>query len=203
MIRVVLAGDRPVPLAGLRSHLARHDFSVVDGAPPGDRTFAVIGERRPDVVLLDSSTAADGLHLCYRLTQLARPQRVVLHVIRPTPRLQVAAWVSGASGLASAGTSATGLAEIVRSAAAGRRTLPRPPIAAVRAAGAQLAPPELSIFGMRMHGVPCEDITSALRLDPLDVERRTRSLVERLSSDDDAPGGDETHPLDPGYATAR
>ena len=72
---------------------------------------------------------------------------------------------------------------MIRAAAAGHRTLPRPPIAAVRAAGRELAPLELSIFGMRMHDVPAEEISRALRLDPLKVDARARSLVELLSRD--------------------
>lgn len=183
MTRVLLVGDRPVPLAGLRSHLAREDFSVVESAPPGSRAFELITELRPEVVLVDSAAAAEAFLLCYRLKQLARSQRVVVHVVRGTPELQVAAWVSGASGLASAATSSASLAGTIRLAAAGRRTLPRPPIAAVRAAGRQLGPVDLSIFGMRMHDVPSHEISSALRLDPLEVERRTHSLVELLSRD--------------------
>ena len=187
MIRVLLVGDRSVALAGLRGHLAEEDFSVVATARTGSEAFERITRPHPDVVLVDSSAEGGAFLLCYRLSELARRQRVVLHVLESTPRLQVAAWVAGASGLASADTSAARLANMIRAAAAGHRTLPRPQIAAVRAAARQLAPLELSIFGMRMHDVPAEEISRALRLDPLAVDARARSLVELLSCDGALP----------------
>ena len=183
MIRVLLVGDRPVVLAGLRSHLADEDFCVAEVTPPGSRTLEPITELRPDVVLVDSAATREAFLLCYRLKQLARPQRVVLHLTASTPQLLVAAWIAGASGLASPATSRASLIEIVCLAASGRRTLARPPIAAVQAAGRPLAPVDLSIFGMRMHEVPSDEISSALRLDPLQVDRRIRSLVECLSGE--------------------
>ena len=183
MARVLLVGDRPVVLTGLRSHLAHEDLSMAEVTPPPSRTLEPITDLRPDVVLLDSSATREAFLLCYRLKQLARRQPVVLHLTDPTPQLLVAAWVAGASGLASPATSRAALVETLCLAASGRRALPRPPIAAVRAAGRQLAPVDLSIFGMRMHDVPSDEISSALRLDPLAVDRRIRSLVEFLSRD--------------------
>ena len=156
---------------------------MVGVAPSGRSAFDLVTERHPDVVLVDVAGRPEGFLLAYGLSQLARPRRVVLHVARRNPRLQVAAWVSGVSGFASEATSAAWLAHAIRSAAAGRRTLPRPPVAAVRAAGRQLAPVDLAIFGMRMHDVPPEDISTALRVDPVEVDRRVRSLVELLGSD--------------------
>ena len=188
MARVLLAGDQAVVRAGLRSHLARAGrLAVVDGAPPD--ALRLTTELQPEVILIDGS--GDFL-LCHELKQLARPQRVVIHVTRSTPRLQVAAWVAGANGLASATTAAPRLSEMIRSAAAGRRSLPRPPIAAVRAAGRRLEPIDVSIFGMRMHDLPSHEISSALRLDPLEVDRRVRSLIEELSGEQEprpGPGG--------------
>ncbi|MDQ4048690.1 MAG: hypothetical protein M3131_04810 [Actinomycetota bacterium] len=180
--RVLLVADRPVLLAGLQSQLAREGpVGVVGSAAPGCRTFELTTELRPDVALIDAAEGARAFLLCHQLKQLARPQRVVIHVMRSTPRLQVAAWVAGANGLASATTAPPRLSKMIRSAAAGRRSLPRPPIAAVRAAGRRLDPIDVSIFGMRMHDVPSHEISSALRVDPLEVDRRIRSLIEDLS----------------------
>ncbi len=179
MTRVLLVGDRPVVLAGLGSHLAHGGaLAVVDGAPPD--ALLLTTELHPEVIVVDSP---GGFLLCHELKQLARRQRVVLHVAHRTPQLLVAAWVAGAEGLAGAGTPPSRLTEIVRLAAAGRRTLPRPAIPAVRAAGRRLEPIDLSVFGMRMHDVPSHEISGALRLDPLEVDRRVRSLVAHLSRD--------------------
>ena len=177
MTRVLLVGDRPVVLAGLRSHLAhRGALVVVDSAPPD--ALQLTTELQLEVIVIDGS--GDFL-LCHELKQLARPQRVVVHVAHRTTQLVVAAWVAGAEGLAGAATPPSRLTEIVCHAAAGRRTLPRPSIAAMRAAGRPLDPVDRSVFGMRMHGVPPHEISSALRLDPLEVDRRFRSLVVHLS----------------------
>jgi DNA-binding NarL/FixJ family response regulator len=179
--RVLLVGDRPVLLAGLRSLLSQQRApAVVANADPGRRTFELTTELRPDVILIDCLASAGAFVLCHGLKQLARPQRVVLNVTHPTARLELAAWVSGADGLTGAATPAPRLAEIVCSAAAGRRVLPRPDLAAVRAAGARLEPTDLSIFGMRMYDIPLHEFSRALRLDPVEVDRRVHALVERL-----------------------
>ena len=190
MARVLLAGGQAVVHAGLRSHLARAGrLAVVDGAPPD--ALRLTTELQPEVILIDGS--GDFL-LCHELKQLARPQRVVVHVAHRTPQLVVAAWVAGAEGIAGAGTPPSRLIEIVCLAAAGRRTLPRPSIAAVRTAGRPLDPVDRSIFGMRMHGVPPNEISSAMRLDPLEVDRRVRSLVLQLSRDP-APSPEAGEPV--------
>ncbi len=184
MTRVLLMGDRPVLLAGLRSHLAEEGpFDVAGSTTPGRRGREAALELHPDVILIDCAAGACGFLVCHQLKQLARPQRVVLHVVHATPQLQVAAWVAGADGLASTATPASQLSRIIRSAAAGRRTLPRPSIAAVQAAGRRLEPIDVPIFGMRMHDVPSNEISGALRLDPLEVDGRVRSLVERMARD--------------------
>ena len=193
MIRVLLVGDRPLLLAGLQSQLAReHELAVLDIAPPGRRAFELTSDLHPDVILIDCPAGNGAFVLCHELKQLARLQRVVLHVTRRTPQLQIAAWVAGADGLAGESTPLPVLAEMIGAAAAGRRTLPRPPIAAVQAAGRRLEALDVSLFGMRMHDVPSHEISSTLRLDPLEVDARVRSLVERLSrGSPPSPGPEE------------
>ena len=44
MSRVLLVGDRPVVLAGLRCHLAHEGFSVAAGATPSSATLEPITE---------------------------------------------------------------------------------------------------------------------------------------------------------------
>lgn len=187
MARVLLVGDRPLLLAGARSVLSQDGaLAVVGHAEPGRRTFERATELRPDVILIDCVEGAGAFVLCHALKQLARPQRVVLSTTHGTARLELAAWVSGADGLTGAASS-SGLAETVRSVAAGRRVLPRPHLSAVRAAGSGLEPTDLSIFGMRLYDVPSHEISGVLRLDPVEVDRRVRTLVEHLSEERRAP----------------
>ncbi len=181
-MRVLLLGERAIPLAGLHYQLAQQGIAAfVRDATTAARVLELAAALHPDVVLIDAPRECRAFLLCHELKQSARPPRVVLYVAEPPPGLEVAAWAAGADGMATASTPACRLAEIVAAVASGGRRLPRPPIAAVRAAGLRLSQLDLSIFGMRMHGVPAHEISGALRADPLEVDRRMRLLVETLT----------------------
>ena len=54
MIRVVIADDQPLVLAGLRALIDHaEDITVVGEATNGEAAVAVVGRERPQVVLMD------------------------------------------------------------------------------------------------------------------------------------------------------
>lgn len=79
MIRIVLVDDHPVVRAGLRALIeGQHDLTVVAEAAGADQAVAVVGEQRPDVVLMDLNLGAhqpDGVAATARLQQLPDPLR--------------------------------------------------------------------------------------------------------------------------------
>ncbi len=69
-LRVVLVDDHPMVLEGIKAMLARRagEIRIVGQASNSDEAFRVVGDLRPDVVVLDVRLGQDsGLDVCHRL----------------------------------------------------------------------------------------------------------------------------------------
>ncbi|MER6618314.1 response regulator transcription factor [Streptomyces xantholiticus] len=83
MIRVVLADDQMLVRAGFRALLAaQHDIEVAGEASDGEEAVRLVGELRPDVVLMDiRMPLLDGLAATRRITGGERPADVKVVVL--------------------------------------------------------------------------------------------------------------------------
>src|ERR671923_1801359 len=79
-IRVVIADDHPIVLAGLETLLQREpDITVVDHCADGIETLRAVQKHRPDVLILDlRMPRADGVTVLQQMRKDASPTRVVL-----------------------------------------------------------------------------------------------------------------------------
>src|SRR5690349_21830626 len=79
-IRLVLADDHAVLRAGLRALLEdESDLSVVGEAGTGAEAVALVGRKRPDVVVMDLDMPdLDGLEATRRITAAGLPTRVLV-----------------------------------------------------------------------------------------------------------------------------
>jgi DNA-binding NarL/FixJ family response regulator len=79
-IRIVLADDHPVVLAGLRNLLSSQpDFELVGEAQNGADALEVVTSQRPDVAILDiSMPAINGLNLTRQLSEKCPETRVMI-----------------------------------------------------------------------------------------------------------------------------
>jgi DNA-binding NarL/FixJ family response regulator len=82
-IKLVLADDHPVVLAGLEAlFTASNEFTVMACCPDGPTALDAIRRHRPDVAVLDiRMPRADGLDVVRRLNEAKLPTRVVLLTI--------------------------------------------------------------------------------------------------------------------------
>src|SRR5438034_6221015 len=100
MIRVVLADDQALVRAGFRLILdGEADIDVVGEAGDGTEAVAVVGETRPDVVLLDVRMPhMDGLTAAKQILSSASSPRVVMLTTFDTDDYVTEALLVGASG---------------------------------------------------------------------------------------------------------
>jgi DNA-binding NarL/FixJ family response regulator len=99
-MRVLIADDHPLMLAGLRQALAAVDgFEVVAEAGSGERTLALVGRLAPDVVLLDlEMPGMDGLACLDRIVARYPQTKAIAWSEESEPQRVEAAFKHGALG---------------------------------------------------------------------------------------------------------
>ena len=100
-LRVVLVDDHPMVLEGLKAMLARRarEIRIVGQATNNDDAFRVVGDLRPDVVVLDVRLGQDsGLDVCRRLIARDPACRVVFLTVYDDEQYLFQALRAGAVG---------------------------------------------------------------------------------------------------------
>lgn len=100
-LRVVLVDDHPMVLEGLKAMLARRtgEIRVVGQATNSDDAFRVVGDLRPDIVVLDVRLGSDsGLDVCLRLIARDPDCRVVFLTVYDDEQYLFQALRAGAVG---------------------------------------------------------------------------------------------------------
>jgi DNA-binding NarL/FixJ family response regulator len=121
MIRVLLADDQPLVLAGLRTILREEpDIEVAGQARDGAEAAALAAALAPDVVLMDvRMPRVDGLEATRRITAAAPAPRVVILTTFDLDEYVYDALKAGACGFLLKDAGADELVRAVRVAAAG------------------------------------------------------------------------------------
>src|SRR4051794_3802295 len=164
---LVLVDDHPAVRAGLRGLLEDDDLLRVAGTAGTAREgFEAIADLRPALALLDLHLPDDdGLSLCLRTRTLPQAPHVVVYTAFPDSGLTVRALIAGADAVVAKATPARTLLAVLRAAGAGH-VRPTLDARALRAAGERLDPDDLPILGMPAHGVPAEEISQTLGVEP-------------------------------------
>ncbi len=100
-LRVVLVDDHPMVLEGLKAMLARRagEIRIVGQASNSNEAFRVVGDLRPDVVVLDVRLGQDsGLDVCHRLLARDPACRVVFLTVYDDEQYLFQALRAGAVG---------------------------------------------------------------------------------------------------------
>jgi DNA-binding NarL/FixJ family response regulator len=181
VIRVLLVSGHPAIRAGL-AH-------VIDGEPglgaeiAGSTAAAVanLALSRPDLIVLDVPLPGeDAFEACHTLKQLASARRVALLTDRRSEILDLAAWMARADAVIDKATPVPALFDQLRLVAGGRRVVARPTLAALSSALRDTSTAERAVVGMCLHGAELDEISRALRRDPLEIETMVRGLIRQL-----------------------
>src|SRR5437762_654039 len=123
-IRLVIADDHPVVLAGLASYLAsENDFEITARAVNGEDALRAVRHFRPDVLVLDlRMPVKDGLAVMRELKEEKSPTHVVVLTAFNNDE-SVEAVRLGARGLLLKDSASSQLIECVREVHAGRKWL--------------------------------------------------------------------------------
>ena len=118
MITLVLVDDQPTVRRGLRMRLALEaDFRVVGEAEDGISALALIGELRPDVVLMDAQMPhMDGIIATVALRAAFPETAVVILSLHDDAATRQQAVIAGASAFLSKQSADTALVDALRRA---------------------------------------------------------------------------------------
>jgi two-component system response regulator NreC len=120
MIRIVLADDHQILLAGLKRLIdSMGDMQVV--ATATDATMAIEAARthRPDVLVLDISMPGGGLEVARRVREMELPTKIVILTMYAEDRYVMEAVRLGAAGYVLKRSADTELIDAIRAVAAG------------------------------------------------------------------------------------
>lgn len=199
MIRVLLADDQPLVLAGLRTILeSEPDIEIVGEAKDGRAAVALARELGPDLVLMDiRMPQLDGLAATRELagaTGSEKPLRVVVLTTFDLDEYVYEALRAGASGFLVKDLPDHELVAGVRAAARGdmmlapsvtRRLIDtytrRPPNPALPPAAEELTPRELEIWRLLARGLSNAEIASELVIGEATVKTHVARVISKLS----------------------
>lgn len=189
MIRVVVADDHDLLREGVTGCLAASDgITVVAEAPSGEGAVALVGEHRPDVVILDVVMPGIGGIEATRRIKAEFPDVGVLALTSFSDRQRIQeALEAGADGYLIKSVDAESLAHAVRSVALGQSTF-SPEV--TRALAAQpdtgthsldvLTSREIEIADLVAGGCTNAEIASALNLSIFTVKNHVSNVLAKL-----------------------
>jgi DNA-binding NarL/FixJ family response regulator len=199
-LRVLLADDDPLVLAGLRTILsAADDLVIVGEAADGAAAVAAAGERRPAVVLMDiRMPGVDGIAATSQITARPDPPKVIVLTTFHLDDYVLGALRAGASGFLLKDTPPADIIRAVRLVAAGEamlspavtRTLieqfaadqPAPRRAAARQALRTLTDRERDVAAEVAHGRSNAEIAARLYMSEATVKAHVSRVLAKLGA---------------------
>jgi len=192
-IRVLLADDHPVVLAGVRTLLlATPDLTVIGEANNGGEALRLIGQMLPDVAVIDvSMPEASGIELARAVAQNHRRVKLLVLTVHEDRAYVQRLLQAGAHGYLLKRTAAEELVRAIRAVQAGGiyldpavagKALPDNPAAGV-AAGDEVAlsAREKDVLRLTARGFSNKEIAARLELSIKTVETYRARAVEKLA----------------------
>ncbi|WP_414938760.1 response regulator transcription factor [Amycolatopsis sp. cmx-11-51] len=201
-VRVVLVDDEHLVRMALRLIVdGEPDLVVVGEAADGDTAVTVVGEQRPDVVLMDvRMPGRDGLSATEEILRLPEPPRVLVLTTFDTDEMVLGALRVGALGFVLKDTPPPRILAAVRTVAAGEPALSPAATARLIAAAtgphssdarrtsrdtardllATLTDRELETAGAIAEGLSNTDVARRLNITVATVKAHTSSMLAKL-----------------------
>ena len=194
-IRVLIADDHKIMLAGLRSLLEKQtDFDVVGEADNGRRAVQMAQEKKPEVVVMDVSMPdLNGMEATKQIIESLPETRVIALSMHSDKRFVIGMLRAGASGYLLKDCASQELANAILQVAGGKKYL-SPEITGVviddvllagsseeeATAASQLSPREREVLQLIAEGWSTKQIASHLYVSIKTIETHRRQIMKKL-----------------------
>ena len=194
-IRVLIADDHKIMLAGLRSLLEKQtDFEVVGEADNGRKAVQMAQEKKPDVVVMDVSMPdLNGIEATTQIIESLPETRVIALSMHSDKRFVMGMLRAGASGYLLKDCASQELANAIVQVAGGKKYL-SPEITGVvindfllgdssedvAIAASQLSPREREVLQLIAEGWSTKQIASHLYVSIKTIETHRRQIMKKL-----------------------
>ena len=190
MTTIVIAEDQALIRAALRAMLdLEDDLTVIGEAGTCAEAVAVVGERHPDVLLLDVQMpdgglgVEDGLEAIAPVIAASPDTRVIVVTTFGRPGYLRRALEAGAVGFLVKDTPADRLIEAIRRAARGLRVVdPELAAASLSIGPSPLSAKEALVLGASAGGASTEEIAAAVSLSEGTVRNYLSSAIGKLGA---------------------
>jgi two-component system, NarL family, response regulator len=187
-IRILIADDHPVVLAGLTSMLSTQpDFEVVGSASGGEEALQMLHTRGADILLLDlRMPGMNGIDTLLALKGQRSSVRAIILTSFETDEDIYRSVQAGAQGYVLKGAPQADVVEAIHAVHAGKRYFPGDIAArlAERMMRSDLTARELEVLHMLARGLTNKEIGSALRISGNTVRNHVNSIIEKLEVSD-------------------
>ncbi len=193
-IRVLIADDHKIMLAGLRSLLEKHtDFEVVAEAENGRKAVQLAQEKEPDVVVMDVSMPdLNGIEATTQIVESLSETRVIALSMHSDKRFVMGMLRAGASGYLLKDCASQELANAILQVAGGKKYL-SPEITGVviddflqggapedSTATSLLSAREREVLQLIAEGWSTKQIASHLYVSIKTIETHRRQIMKKL-----------------------
>ena len=194
-IRVLIADDHKIMLAGLRSLLEKQtDFDVVGEADNGRMAVQMAHEKKPDVVVMDVSMPdLNGIEATTQIIESLPETRVIALSMHSDKRFVMGMLRAGASGYLLKDCASQELANAILQVATGKKYL-SPEITGVvlgdilqggspgevATATSQISPREREVLQLIAEGWSTKQIASHLYVSVKTIETHRRQIMKKL-----------------------
>jgi two-component system response regulator NreC len=194
-IRVLIADDHKIMLAGLRSLLEKQtDFEVVGEAENGRKAVQMAQEKTPDVVVMDVSMPdLNGIEATKQIIESLPDTRVIALSMHSDKRFVMGMLRAGASGYLLKDCASQELANAIAQVAGGKKYL-SPEITGVviddfllggsaeevATAASPLSPREREVLQLIAEGWSTKQIASHLYVSIKTIETHRRQIMRKL-----------------------
>jgi DNA-binding NarL/FixJ family response regulator len=187
-IRILIADDHPVVLAGLSSMLGTQPGVEVTGsASGGEEALEMLKGKPADVLLLDlRMPGMSGIDTLHALRRARIGVRVIILTSFETDEDIYRSVQAGAQGYLLKDSPQSDMIDAIRTVHAGKRYLPRHIAArlAERMLRTDLTARELEVLNMLARGLTNKEIGRALDISGNTVRNHVNSIIEKLEVSD-------------------